>query len=130
MIADTFHLTPSAAVSAREPHLDAALLQAWADLVDANRRRDAAPDDLTNEEYDPYDEVVFAAEARVRSIPARTPEGLAVKLRWLWCEQKEVGQAQAYDVIFYGAPIPPDLIEDWRDQLFWSLIADAERMST
>ncbi len=126
MIADTFHLTPSAPAS--EPHLDADLLQAWSDLVDASRRRDALPDDTEEEDVELYYDAIWSAEDRLRAIPARTPEGLAVKLRWLWCEQKEDSR-RPYDVIFYGAPITPDLIEDWRDQLFWKLIADAERMA-
>jgi hypothetical protein len=49
-------------------------------------------------------------------------------LRWPWASQKEC--RASYDASFDGAPMPADLISDWRDQLFWKLIADAERMST
>jgi hypothetical protein len=115
-----------AAPPASKRHPDAALLRAWADYLDANRRLDALPDDRPEEDFEPCILAVEDAEIRLCSMPARTAEGLAL-MRWLWASQKEC--RASYDASFYGAPMPADLISDWRDQLFWKLIADAERMS-
>jgi len=105
---------------------DAALLRAWADYLTACRTMDRLPSDLSEEAYDPTFRLIGEATDGLLSIPASTPRGMAVKLRWLW--QRMLESSEAYDVIVHGLPVPDELLDDSRSRLVWDLIAEAERM--
>ncbi|MGF7175873.1 hypothetical protein [Azospirillum doebereinerae] len=105
---------------------DAALLRAWADYLTACRTMDRLPSGLSEEAYDPTLRLIREATDGLLSIPASTPRGVAVKLRWLWHRMLESREARA--VIVHGLPMPDALLEDSRSRLVWDLIGEAERM--
>lgn len=105
---------------------DAALLRAWADYRTACRVMDRLPSDLPEEVYGPTARLIHEATDGLLSIPATTPRGMAVKLRWLWHRMLESREARA--VIVHGLPVPDALLADSRSRLVWDLIGEAERM--
>lgn len=123
---------------ARAPRLleigpDSGLLAAWNRYLDSQEecaRIDAADDgNLVGEDVGTkfFNEHVAPAAALVCSMPAKTPEGLAVKTRYLFMA---IGEEKGhYDAIIRGAPITNDLISDARYRLLWTMIGDAERMA-
>lgn len=77
----------------------------------------------SDERYD----AVTTAERKIEELHARTPLGLAVKLRYPFHEL-EVSPA-TQNALVYGGPIMDDLLQDDRERLGWSVVQIAERLA-
>lgn len=116
----------AAPVSVTTPHPDAELLTAFEDWKRANIIAENLPEDMGDEERDPYWEPVWGAVRRMKELPARTPAGMAVKLRYLFASLGEL--TESYEAIWYGTHPSDELLSDSRYRMLWDLIADAETM--
>lgn len=133
-IADYIQLPPSRPVApaALIPAIpgscpDGEIFAAWNDYRRAIRYFDALPDDHLDAEYEAYVMFVESAEDRLRTIPATTLQGLALKMRFLWAAIGE--ETEHYDVIIYDAPVTEEAISDGRHRQLWEMIGDVERMA-
>ncbi len=79
-----------------------------------------------SEERERYKAVTAAGE-RITQLHARTPLGLAVKLRYLL---SELGCSRAKEnALVYGEPITDDMLQDGRERLGWDVVQNAERLA-
>lgn len=114
---------------AATPHPDAELLAAWNDYVAAHRAHDQAfadNPDGSDEDFEPYWEVIDGYAARIRRLQAFTFEGFAVQLRFLFAARVEY--RSSFRAAIYGEPVDAEMTEemetDWRDEMLWRM-ADA-----
>lgn len=116
------------------PHPDAGLLAAWSAYVSAHRAHDQAfadNPDGSDEDFEPYWEVIDGHAARIRRLRASTVEGFAVQLRFLFAAH--VGGLSSFRAAVYGEPVDAEMIEemetDWRDEMLWMMANAATRAS-
>lgn len=109
-------------------HPDAALLAAFEDWRRASPIAENLPEAWTEEQREPYWQEVYGALDRMEALPARTPDGIAVKLRYLHAALGET--MESYDTILKGQPPTADCLADFRHRLLWKTMQDAERMGT
>ena len=108
-------------------HRDAHLVQAWDEWRAALRASLEAPADVAEAEEQRLDTACDEADSRIEQLHARTPLGLAVKLRYPFHEL-EVSPA-TQNALVYGGPIMDDLLQDDRERLGWSVVQIAERLA-
>ncbi|MBK1837330.1 hypothetical protein JHL17_07880 [Azospirillum sp. YIM B02556] len=108
------------------PHPDAELLAAWNDYVSAHRAHDQAfadNPDGSDEDFEPYWEVIDGHAARIRRLQALTLKGFAVQLRFLFAARVEY--RSSFRAAIYGEPADAEMIEeletDWRDEMLWRM---------
>ena len=104
-------------------------MAAWTDYVAAHRAHDQAfadNPDGSDEDFEPYWEVIDGHAARIRRLRASTVEGLAVQLRFLFAARVEY--RSSFRAAIYGEPVDAEMIEEmetnWRDEMLWRM-ADA-----
>lgn len=68
-------------------HPDAAILSAWERYVVVMGAYHDLPDDLTEDDYQPYNDELHRLRTIIVETPARTAEGMAPKLRILFVEK-------------------------------------------
>lgn len=100
-------------------HRDSQLVDAWKEWQAAMRAYIEGADDQ------PYD-AVREVERRIEDLHARTPVGLAVKARLLFCDLEVAKDTQ--DALVYGRPITDDMLQDDRERLSWSVVQSLERL--
>lgn len=115
-------------------HPDAELLAAWSDYVSAHRAHDQAfadNPDGSDEDFEPYWEVIDGHAARIRRLLASTVEGLAVQLRFLFAARIE--NLSSFRAAVYGEPVDAEMIEemdrDWRNEMLWRMASAATKAS-
>lgn len=108
-------------------HRDSQLVDAWKEWQAAMRARLEAPDDLPEAEDQSLDRAVDEAEARLEGLPARTPLGLAVKVRYLF-QMMELSR-EAQNALVYDKPITDEMLRDGRERFGWSVVQAAERLA-
>lgn len=113
------------------PVSDSELVSAWAAYTAHRRFCDTLPvEDMTDEDFEPFNAEQERLEALIDMLPAHTSEGVAVKLRRLLIEYS--GKKWIEDAMFYR--LPNDALmrlesDDWRDAMLFRLIRDTERMA-
>jgi hypothetical protein len=125
-IADNISLAWPAASLDGADSPDAALPRAFEDWLDANRGVGQGVGE-TDEADRPFYDRIDDSQDRMHAIPARPPQGIAAKLRWLWMTYGE--SQEYYDVVLNGAPVPDDLLLDGRDKMLWNLVGQVEGMN-
>lgn len=116
-------------------HPDRALLEAWAGYVKAMRDHkhftEVVMPNGTDEDYEPYSQVIDALADRIIEHRASTVEGFAVQLRYLfaaWIESADAERAAIYD-----EPVTEDLAEvlsqDYRERMLWEIAQAATQAS-
>ena len=104
-------------------HRDSQLQDAWKEWQAAMRGYKECPESESDERW----KAVTAAEEKIAQLHARTPLGLAVKLRHLL---HELGVSPAtQNALVYGGPITDDLLQDGREHLGWQVVQIAERLA-
>jgi len=116
------------AVALRKPgegywHRDSRLQDAWKEWQAAMRGYKECEESESDERW----KAVTAAGERITQLHARTPLGLAVKLRYLFHEL-EVSPA-TQDALVYDKPVTDDLLQDGREELGWDVVQIAERLA-
>lgn len=108
-------------------HPDAELLTAWQEYVRVFGEYNALPP-MTMAEIAPWDNLLNTLSERVETIPARTMEGMHVKLRYLLESTEEkrlVGR-----VVICGDPVTEEFLNrvnrDFRPKMLWQMIQDTK----
>ena len=114
------------ALAASNP--DAELLAAFEEWKRASIIAENLPDEMSEEDREPYWAKVYVALDRMGELPALTPAGATVKLRLLFAAVTEM--KESYDTIWFGTQPTDEALSDYRYRMLWSLIGDTERMST
>lgn len=119
------------AIQAGATNPDAALLQAWAEHLEARRVIAAIPAGLSDEEYNEAFGIAWvpadAASSIMADLPAHTPAGVVAKLKLLLMNR----EIRVYhDAILSGDRAVEDDGEEIHDRMLWSLIQDVERMAS
>lgn len=114
-------------MTATQDQPDHELLAAWE--LYKTRRTAWRSDDSAVSEKDDTDlgDLVDAAQDRVLNEPARTPAGLALKLRILFALLAE--EAEAEEAALFGGPVPRIVLTDHRYRHFWNVIEQAEQLA-
>lgn len=106
---------------------DAELLAAWEDYVRACRALDMRPRGTTDAEDEPFFRKVDSCGDRIEQAVARTMEGLAVQLRYLFAAHME--DIDAERAAIYCEPATDELLEtldlEPRDKLLWNIMQAA-----
>jgi len=108
-------------------HRDAHLVQAWDEWRAALRASLEAPADVAEAEEQRLDAACDEADSRIEQLHARTPLGLAVKLRYLFHEW--AAERDAQHALAHNEPITDDMLPDARSKLLWEVVRIAERLA-
>lgn len=84
------------------------------------------PADWTNDQAGPYLAEVYRLADIIKATPALTPQGMAVKLRYVLMAQHQGAAATA--AVMDGAPMPENELVERSDRRLWQLIQDADRL--
>jgi hypothetical protein len=111
------------ATAENTPHPDAELLRTWDDFMALWRARKTD----TEKDDDAFDDEAYRLEQVITWLPARTPAGLAVKLRLLFFAYQERLVEQNF--LLHGGERPDSWLGDYRERLCWNAKQDAERLA-
>lgn len=118
-------LIPAAASQSVNP--DAELLSAWENYKKWWLVIDALPPETKREDLAPYYVHHNHYGDLVESLPAKTANGLAVKLKYLFKSFSESRWAEL--AVINGHPCDEaELGNDFREKMLWSLISDVQKM--
>lgn len=105
---------------------DADLLKAWEDYRAAARGlRDCPLDDEEGEVV--FEDAMDRTWDIITDTPARTPAGIAVKIRLAFALMNE--GRDAYDHLFLDEPTDGYMLEDQRYRTLWGALEDVERLA-
>lgn len=113
-----------------DPEQDRPLFDAWRDFLQARTELDGQPagtlDAIVGAIYTRTSE----ARSRLLAAPARTPEGLAQKLKALFIAYGEEGLSpdEVFAPVARGDEPSVDALADFRNRGLWQACRDAERM--
>lgn len=122
--------------SQTQPHPDAELFAAWREYVAVSGEYDALPF-VPDAEMGPWNERLDRCRARMETIPARTMDGMALKLRYLLAAVSE--NPIVIDTAVHGAPVSEAFTKrvngDFREAMLWRMVQEttpkgAESLST
>ncbi|MCW2242267.1 hypothetical protein [Azospirillum canadense] len=109
-------------------HPDARLFAAWSGYVEASNAIGAGVNfnGLSDEELEPQVRVARGYGEVIENTPAKTPRGMALKLRYRFAVN--CLSIAAFNAAVHGADMHEEFLSDPADEMLWRMIGEAERM--